>query len=538
DWTYYDAYTDIDTPVLGENMDALWAAEDAENQDEEPDESDEPEEIGETEEPEDPEATGEEEPEIEIDVDIDLFGNVFYVGYDPEKVYSSPDYAAISPNFDEYFDTLMIDLFPLRSADVVSLRVTNSDGVDISEILPNDDLAWRCISDDVEKVTPYGETISLDRLSANVYRLISDFGFRPYDGEEFYDDSELEENYAAENVILPDGEYLLTVTAKFTADSEKEETLEFPFRVDTAYPDVDFVSFRQEDGATYLDVSANDDVSLYSVSVNYSVPPEDDPESEEERNEEDDLMLMFANQVNVIYPVAAEKEASYSFDITGFDASQTVNISVQDYAGNTIQMYILPYTVTGIGDEALRWNKLGGEDLTFTLSAPEGIEPNTPESVSIDNELFFWLTPDCFTEDGFVLPATFLRNAEVGEHTLWINDELYNSTAVKLTVYEEASPTEDTTEAVQTSETTTEDVSPTAPTSPREELLMGDANGDGKVNSSDARTALRSAAGIEKLAEGSKEFLQADANRDGKVKANDARRILRASAKLEDPGNW
>ena len=60
---------------------------------------------------------------------------------------------------------------------------------------------------------------------------------------------------------------------------------------------------------------------------------------------------------------------------------------------------------------------------------------------------------------------------------------------------------------------------------------LGDVNTDGKVNSADARLALRAAAGIGTLT-GTQTFL-ADVNADGEVKSADARLIIRIAARLE-----
>ena len=68
-------------------------------------------------------------------------------------------------------------------------------------------------------------------------------------------------------------------------------------------------------------------------------------------------------------------------------------------------------------------------------------------------------------------------------------------------------------------------------TEPTQYFTLGDVNMDGKLNSADARTALRAAAKIETLSE--MKALLADVNEDGKVKAGDARTILRIAAKLE-----
>ena len=61
--------------------------------------------------------------------------------------------------------------------------------------------------------------------------------------------------------------------------------------------------------------------------------------------------------------------------------------------------------------------------------------------------------------------------------------------------------------------------------------LEGDANGDGKVNASDARLVLRMAAQLEQIPEDATAYL--DMNDDKKINAIDARIILRKAAQLE-----
>ncbi len=90
----------------------------------------------------------------------------------------------------------------------------------------------------------------------------------------------------------------------------------------------------------------------------------------------------------------------------------------------------------------------------------------------------------------------------------------------------EALPVE--TEAPTTETPTTE--APTA-TEPAQNYTLGDVNMDGKINSADARLALRAAAKVETLSE--LQTVLADVSEDGKVKAADARTILRISARLE-----
>ena len=66
---------------------------------------------------------------------------------------------------------------------------------------------------------------------------------------------------------------------------------------------------------------------------------------------------------------------------------------------------------------------------------------------------------------------------------------------------------------------------------PDPEVLTGDVDGNGKVDASDARLALRASVGLEKLDE--KQTNAADADKNGKVEAGDARLILRAAVGLE-----
>ncbi|MBR5426998.1 MAG: hypothetical protein IK118_01510 [Clostridia bacterium] len=68
--------------------------------------------------------------------------------------------------------------------------------------------------------------------------------------------------------------------------------------------------------------------------------------------------------------------------------------------------------------------------------------------------------------------------------------------------------------------------------------MLGDVDQSGKINSVDARLALRRAARIESFEENSPAFLACDVDCDSRVKATDARHILRGAAKLEDPETW
>ena len=63
------------------------------------------------------------------------------------------------------------------------------------------------------------------------------------------------------------------------------------------------------------------------------------------------------------------------------------------------------------------------------------------------------------------------------------------------------------------------------------DVLLGDANGDGRVNARDARLLLRYAAGL--AGEDEIDLAAADYNGDGRVNARDARGVLRYAAGLE-----
>lgn len=64
-------------------------------------------------------------------------------------------------------------------------------------------------------------------------------------------------------------------------------------------------------------------------------------------------------------------------------------------------------------------------------------------------------------------------------------------------------------------------------------VVAGDVDGNGKVESADARFALRASVGLEHYPADSNAFIAADADNDGKITSADARLILRASVGLE-----
>ena len=65
------------------------------------------------------------------------------------------------------------------------------------------------------------------------------------------------------------------------------------------------------------------------------------------------------------------------------------------------------------------------------------------------------------------------------------------------------------------------------------EQLLGDVDGNGKVESGDARLALRASVKLEDYAEGTAPFLAADYDKNNRIESADARAILRVSVSLD-----
>ncbi len=83
------------------------------------------------------------------------------------------------------------------------------------------------------------------------------------------------------------------------------------------------------------------------------------------------------------------------------------------------------------------------------------------------------------------------------------------------------------------------DKTPTKPDDPVEPEVptykLGDVDNSGKVDTSDARLALRRSINLEKYAVGSPEYIACDVDKNGKVETKDARFILRHAINLKDP---
>ena len=96
--------------------------------------------------------------------------------------------------------------------------------------------------------------------------------------------------------------------------------------------------------------------------------------------------------------------------------------------------------------------------------------------------------------------------------------------------------------AVTAEETLTAEKSdPVIVTTAAPALAPGDADGDGRLTSADARLALRASVGLKEPGDVEKDsaaYLACDVDGDGKVTSADARLILRASVGLEDASKF
>ena len=69
-------------------------------------------------------------------------------------------------------------------------------------------------------------------------------------------------------------------------------------------------------------------------------------------------------------------------------------------------------------------------------------------------------------------------------------------------------------------------------------VKLGDVDGNGEINSADARLCLRRAVDLETYEKGSDKFIACDVDKNNEVTSADARKILRAAVELEDPSTW
>lgn len=140
----------------------------------------------------------------------------------------------------------------------------------------------------------------------------------------------------------------------------------------------------------------------------------------------------------------------------------------------------------------------------------------------------YTLSPEGYTNIEMYL------NELAGDTMLWNDYEAVPDTPHTATPAPTAEPTEvptntpEPTATPEPVETTTPE--PTATNTP-EPVLLGDVNGDGSVDASDALLVLKHAVKLERIDE--EKSVLADVNKDGNIDASDALRILKIAAKLE-----
>ena len=137
----------------------------------------------------------------------------------------------------------------------------------------------------------------------------------------------------------------------------------------------------------------------------------------------------------------------------------------------------------------------------------------------------------CYTVD-FFSAEEFKGNQNPDENTTIPENPSTNKPTTQPSTKETTTFTDETTTKPAVTETTTLTF-PTEEntTSVNQDIILGDANNDKKINASDARIILRISA---KLAIPTQEqLLASDVTKDGKITAADARKVLRVAARLE-----
>lgn len=140
----------------------------------------------------------------------------------------------------------------------------------------------------------------------------------------------------------------------------------------------------------------------------------------------------------------------------------------------------------------------------------------------VDNLLFSIFEHECGKTASFDKAATATHDGYKGSYCS------ANGHYVSVTV----TPATGATEPSKPSDPSTQPSDPTKPSDPpADDFMLGDVNGDKKVNAADARIVLRVGAQLQTIDES--KMKAADVNKDGKVNAADARIILRVSAQLQ-----
>ena len=158
-----------------------------------------------------------------------------------------PENFAISPNGDDYFDAVELQVGLLRGAKQVRYTVTDEDG----------NVHYEYVSD-YNRKTVYSPVYDM-MVPASAY---AGFAPTPYGGTD------------ANGRILPDGTRLtFTVQAELDFDEHeshnKKDTWSFPLLIDTAAPELKnmTVRFTSENGRTYLEGTFADGYAMMDVAA-------------------------------------------------------------------------------------------------------------------------------------------------------------------------------------------------------------------------------------------------------------------------------
>ena len=193
-----------------------------------------------------------------------------------------------------------------------------------------------------------------------------------------------------------------------------------------------------------------------------------------------------------------------------------INVKIENAANYVGTALTAPYTAT-FTVAAEPKNLTAAQDVTVKYGETAEI------AVSAENAAGKTVTVACDSAN-VTLSATTLTLDETGKATLSVTGDMPGTANLTFSL-DGATMKATSTVTVAISE---------KPTEPA--YTPGDVDGNGKIESADARLALRASVKLETYAEGSAKFLAADYDKNGKIESADARAILRVSVKLDPFG--
>ena len=236
----------------------------------------------------------------------DGFAN-YLVGEEEDAEYDAERFGGISPNGDGLYDSLLVDLIPLRQADQVTFTLLDGQGKPVSFDGQEAEPVWLSWTSNDAPYYEMEEAFPIFRYVMNLFSLA------------LYS----EETGGLQAVPLEEGDYTLRVEARRTEESPRTETLDMPFYVDVTAPEITEAAIRREGDRTCIDVTATDNRYISAIEL-YTV----------------------AGEPVQIYPVPGLNRVSCSFDITDCDVDPNeLVISVDDYALNSVEEKLPTCTV-------------------------------------------------------------------------------------------------------------------------------------------------------------------------------------------------